>query len=369
MAKKILQIIPTLVRGGAEKQMTLLSLGLPKDKFDVEVCALSGDGPYRQPLEDAGIPLHFINKKWKLDIGAYFRLKKLIQEIQPDLVHTWIFAANSYGRYAALRSGVKKIIAGERCVDPWKRWHELVIDRYLAKRTHGLVTNSSGVVDFYSSKRIPAEKFTVIPNGIDLPNRRPVGEMRRVLVEAIGLDPQTKLIGCVGRLWPQKRVKDLIWAADLLKCIRDDVHLLVVGDGPLRWRLEKFRDQVEIADRVHFLGEREDAREIISCLDCFWLASDYEGQSNSVMEAMAAGIPVVASDIPGNRDLVLDGETGFLVDVGDRAAFAQKTEAILNDKSLATEFGGYAIERMKSEFSVQKMIDSYVSYYDRLLDS
>ena len=102
MAKKrILQIIPTLVRGGAEKQMTLLATHLPADKFETQVCTLTSDGPYREELEAANIPIHSINKKWKFDIGAYFRLKKLIKELKPDLVHTWIFAANSYGRYAA----------------------------------------------------------------------------------------------------------------------------------------------------------------------------------------------------------------------------------------------------------------------------
>lgn len=368
MAKKrILQIIPTLVRGGAEKQMTLLATHLPADKFETQVCTLTSDGPYREELEAANIPIHSINKKWKFDIGAYFRLKKLIKELKPDLVHTWIFAANSYGRYAAFNSGVKSIIAGERCVDPWKRWHEFAIDRYLAKRTQGIVTNSSGVKDFYEQKGLAPESFTIIPNGISMPDQKPISEMRRVLLEALQLPPETKLIGAIGRLWPQKRYKDLIWATDLLKCIRDDVHLLIIGDGPLRWRLEKFRDQVEIADKVHFLGERPDAKEIASCLDCFWIASDYEGQSNAVMEAMSAGVPVVASDIAGNRDLVIHDETGLLVEVGNRAGFAQMTERILNDPDLATRLSINSIDRMQSEFSIQTMINRYAKYYLELL--
>lgn len=366
-AKRILQIIPTLVRGGAEKQMSLLATGLPKNEFDVHVCLLTSDGPYREVLEQDGIPLHFVNKKWKVDVGAYYRLKKIIKSVEPDLVHTWIFAANSYGRYAALNCSVPHVIAGERCVDPWKRWHEFAIDRYLAKRTDGLVTNSNGVVDFYNSKGIARDRFTVIPNGIVCPDLRPVGEMKRVLLDALDLPHDTRLVGTVGRLWPQKRMKDLIWAADLIKCVRDDVHCLIVGDGPLRWRLEKFRDQVEIADRVHFLGERADAKEIISCLDCFWLASDYEGQSNALMEAMAAGVPSVVSDIPGNRDLVLEGQTGFLIKPGDRAVYAQKTLAILNEPELAERMGKKARQRMESDFTVTQMIDRHAEYYRQLL--
>jgi glycosyltransferase involved in cell wall biosynthesis len=367
VAKRILQIIPTLVRGGAEKQLTLLATGLPQSQYETQVCVLTGSGPYRETLEQAQIPVHEINKNWKLDISAYYRLKKLIKKLKPDLVHTWIFAANSYGRYAALNAGVKKIIAGERCVDPWKRWHEFSIDRFLAKRTNGIVTNSTGVVDFYVGKGIEPGRFSVITNGVERPDLRPVSEMRRVLLDALQLPPETRLIGTVGRLWPQKRTKDLIWAADLLKCIRDDVHLLIVGDGPMRWRLEKFREQVEITDRVHFLGDRPDAQEIISCLDCFWLGSDYEGQSNAVMEAMARGVPVVATKIPGNADLVIDSETGFLVEVGDRAAFAQKTDLLFNDDQLATKMKLSAIERMEADFSIPKMVSRYVDYYDRVL--
>ncbi|MDG2467669.1 MAG: glycosyltransferase [Pirellulaceae bacterium] len=367
MSKKILQIIPTLVRGGAEKQLTTLVTRLPTDQFETHVALLTSDGPYLASLEEAGIPVHSIGKRWKLDIPAYFRLKRLIQDLQPDLVHTWIFAANSYGRLASLKCGIKKIVAGERCVDPWKRWHEFVIDRYLAKRTHGIVTNSSGIRDFYQSNGISAEQFTMIPNGIEIPNLNPVAEMRRALLEALELPPETKLVGSVGRLWKQKRMKDLVWAADLLKCIRDDVHFLVVGDGPERWRLERFRDQVEIGDRFHFLGERADAKELIACLDVFWLASDYEGQSNALMEAMAAGVPVVATDIPGNRDLVVQDETGFLVPLGDRAAFAQRTERILNDASLHMNLSKNAIARMREEFTVEKMVSKYVDYYNGLL--
>ncbi|MEE2642071.1 MAG: glycosyltransferase [Planctomycetota bacterium] len=368
MTSKILQIIPTLVRGGAEKQLTLLATGMNRDRFETHVCLLTDSGPYRETLEEVGIPIHEIGKRRKLDFAAYYRLKKLIRKIQPDLVHTWIFAANSYGRYAALNAGVKKIIAGERSVDPWKRWHELAIDRYLAKRTSGLVTNSRGVVEYYATHGIDADRFTVIPNGIDLPDQQPVEEMRQVLLQALGLPEQTKLVGSVGRLWPQKRIKDLIWAADLIKCSRDDVHVLIIGDGPLRSNLENFQRQVKIEDRVHFLGERPDAREIISCLDCFWLASDYEGQSNAVMEAMAAGVPVVASDIPGNRDLVVDGSTGFLFETGDRAGLAQKTESILNDASIAGKLGENAVERMKSEFTTSRMVAAYEVYYSGLLE-
>jgi len=367
VSKRILQIIPTFDRSGAEKQMTLLARGLPRGEFDVHVCALTRGGPLGEDLREAGLDPVVIGKRWKLDPRAFARLKRHVGRLKPDLVHTWIFAANAYGRAAALASGVKCLVAGERCVDPWKGWTELAVDRYLARRTQRIVAVSPGVRDFYVSKGLPGEKIEVIPNGV--PPSAPSPASRRQVLDELGLPPDARLAGLIGRLWPQKRVKDAIWAADLLKRIRDDVHLLVIGDGPHRDRLRMFRDQVEIRDKVHLLGHRGDVPRLLPHLDVLWSTSAYEGQSNSIMEAMAAGVPVVATDVPGTRDLVVHGETGCLVPVGklSRAAVAAETNAILDDADLARRLGEAGRRRMREEFSVEKMVDRYAALYRVLL--
>ena len=163
---RLLLIIPTLVRGGAEKQLSLLATGLPRDQFEVHVAVLTHSGPLEDMLREAGVPVQVIGKRWKLDPLCYFRLGRHIRAMRPDIVHTWLFAANSYGRQAAFQAGVKHVVAGERCVDPWKSGWQLTIDRALAKRTERIVTNSSGVQDFYVSQGLPAKKFVIIPNGI-----------------------------------------------------------------------------------------------------------------------------------------------------------------------------------------------------------
>ena len=175
------------------------------------------------------------------------------------------------------------------------------------------------------------------------------------------------MIGLVGRLWPQKRVKDAIWAADILKVIRPDVHLLVIGDGPHRRRLQKYRDQVEIRDKVHFLGHRNDVPHLLPHFDLLWSTSAYEGQSNTIMEAMAAGVPVVATDIPGTRDLVVTDQTGYLVPLGNRAAFSKRTNDILNDADLANSLGQAGRQRVLEQFSAEKMIDQHAELYRELL--
>ena len=358
---RILFIIPTLVRHGAEKQLSILAPALTQEGFDVHVCALTRGGPYESTLRAAGIPVTVIGKSWKFDPLAYRRLKSRIATLQPDVVQTFLFAANSYGRAAALSVGVKKIFGSERCVDPWKQWHELAIDRYLAKRTQAVVVNGSGVRVFYMSRGIPSEKIQIIPNGIGPTRSSDV--TREELLKEFGLPVGTRLIGAVNRLWPQKRVKDLIWAADLLKVVRDDVHLLIIGDGPHRARLERYRDKVQIRDRVHFLGARDDVARLMPHFDCLWLGSEYEGMSNAVMEAMACGVPVVASDIPGNRDLIIHSETGYLFPVGGRADIARHTNRLLDDASLAKRLGVAARERVLSEFSVERMVGAYRDLY------
>jgi glycosyltransferase involved in cell wall biosynthesis len=209
MTKRILQIIPTLDRAGAEKQLCLLAEGLPRDEFDVHVCALTRGGPLEGRLAGAGVPLTVIGKRWKLDVSAFWRLKEYVARLKPDLIHAWMFAANTYGFAAARACGVRHFVVGQRCVDPWKSRLQLVVDRALARRCDRVVVNSEGVRDFYVEHGTPADRVCVIPNGVVIPD--PPGTTRRQLLAELELPEDSRLVGLVGRLWPQKRVKDAIW--------------------------------------------------------------------------------------------------------------------------------------------------------------
>ena len=366
MKRRILQIISTLDRAGTEKQMGLLARGLPGDEFDVHVCALSRGGPLAEELVAAGLQVTTIGMRWQIDPQAYWRLRRHVARLQPDLIHTWLGAADAYGNRAARACGVRWLVAARQYVDPWKGWTELAVDRYLARRSSVVVANSPSVRDFYVHHGLPAEKFRVISGGV--PSAEPSGTTRRQLLAELGLPQRSRLIAVVGRLRPRKRIKDAIWAADLLKVIRDDVHLLIIGDGPHRDRLYRFRDQVVIRDKVHFLGHRSDVPRMMPHFDVLWSTSGCEGQSGAIMEAMAAGVPVVATDIPGTRDLVVPGKTGYLVPPGDRAAVARHTNRLLDDAGLARQLGEAGRRRMPSEFSVEKMIRRHAELYRRYWD-
>lgn len=362
---RVLQIIPTFDQAGAEKQFSLLCCNLPGDEFEVHACALTRTGPYEEMLRSHNVPVTIIGKRAKIDPFAYWHLRQLITRLKPDVVQTWLFAANSYGRAAAVSCRVPVVIGSEQCADPWKRWFELAIDRRLARRSARIAVNGTGVRDFYLRAGIAADKFVLIPNGIE-PHPKSL-LLRTDLLNQLKLPPQSRLVATIARLWPQKRVRDIIWAAELLTIARDDVHVLIIGDGPERAALERFRDQVQLQDRVHFLGHRNDVVQIIEHLDILWLASGFEGMPNVLMEAMAAGVPVVATDIPGNRDLIRNNGTGFLVPVGDSAAIASHTFQILEDPSSRSDLRQAAQREMLEKYPVKNMVDQHAALYRELL--
>lgn len=364
MTIRLLLLIPTLDRSGAEKQFALLASRLPRDEFEVHVAALTRGGPYEADLQAADVPLTILHKRWKCDPFAYARLRRLLAEFQPDILHTWLFAANAYGRLAAGKNPSFKTIVSERCVDTWKSGWQLSLDRRLAPRTSALIGNSNSVADFYRQQGFPADRLEVISNGIDIPSATNID--RDEILAEFNIPPGAKVVGFVGRLARQKRVKDLIWSMQLLRQLTDNVYFLIIGNGPERARLEELTRQLQCNDVTRFAGHRDDADRLIGLLNVFWLASDFEGMSNSLMEAMAAGVPAVAANIPPNRELLVDGETGYVVRVGDSVGFAQFADRILADNELAAQLGNASRKRMQSHFSIDNMVGQHVELYRRI---
>ncbi len=360
-------LVPTLDQSGAEKQLTLLACRLPREEFDVHVVALTRGGPFADELAKHGVRLTVLGKRWKFDPVALWRLRKLIAAEQPDIVHTWLFAANAYGRLVIGRrmKPRPKLIVSERCVDVWKAGWQLWLDHKLIERTDRLVGNSVAVGEFYQSIGYPADRITVIPNGIDIPEPTPID--RDAVLAELEIPRGSPVIGFVGRMAKQKRVDDLVFAMALVAILQPEPHLLLIGDGPERDKLMKFARDIDIDHHTRFTGHRADAAHLLRIMDVFWIASDFEGQSNSVMEAMAAGLPVIASDIPPNRELVIDGETGFLVKVGDRVGFQQFADRLLADPELARRLGDAGRERMRQHFSIDNMVAAHARLYREVL--
>lgn len=367
MSPRVIQLellIPTLVQSGAEKQLALLATGLPREEFDVHVTCLTSGGPYESMLRDAGIPLKILAKKFQFDPLAFFRLRNHLRERHPDILHTWLFAANSYGRMALPQGTPTRVIVSERCVDSWKSW-QLRVDRQLVSRTDCLIGNSQAVVDFYRPMGYSDSQLRVISNGVEVPPEPK--QTRSAFFQELRLPEGSQIAVFVGRLAPQKRVSDLLWAMQLLRQAEPRAHLLIVGDGPLRASLEQLARELEVSTHVRFLGHRHDAASLLHHADVVWLASEYEGMSNSLMEAMACGKPIVATAIPPNQELIQHGVHGELVNVGDSAGFAQYTLKLWTESELATRLGTAARERVETELSVSNMIERHVKLYRELM--
>jgi glycosyltransferase involved in cell wall biosynthesis len=354
--QRILHVIDTLDRSDTSQQLGLLARELPPDEFETHVCALHHGGPLGEVLTRAGIPLRTCGRRWSADPLAFWRLVRHLKEVQPDVVIGWQALGRAYTA-AAARRGIRRWVAVWREIEAQSGPFGRTVDRYAGCRASAVVAANDSIRDDCAAWGIAAGKIHVVPGGTGKP-ASPAATRGQIL-ERLGLPPSSRLIGWADRLLANRGGKDAIWGADLLKVIRDDAHLLMFGSGPHRDRLIRFRGQVEIADRVHFLGDRGDFDEILPHLDQFWSTRRLAGQPQAVLQAMAAGVPVVATDLPGIRDVITHDVTGYLVAPGHRAGIARWADYLLNHAAAAAGIGAAGRARMETEFSAEKMVERW----------
>jgi glycosyltransferase involved in cell wall biosynthesis len=360
----VLQLIPTLDQSGAEKQMVLLATGLPRNRFRVEVATLTRLGPLEAELTAAGISVTAIGKHLRFDPIALARLAQFLKVKAFDVVQTWLFAANTYGRVASRIIGVPVVVVAEMAVDLWKGRVDRFIDRRLASWCDCVVGNSKAVVNFYRELGVPDDRLVMIYSGIGDIEPPPVD--LRALRSSFGFEEQAPLILFAGRLAEQKRVDDLLKALDLLQHIRPDARTLIAGDGPLRSRLLETATSYHLNGRVRFLGHRNDLPHLVAGSDLVVLPSAYEGLPNVLLEAMRFRKPVVATAAPGTTEVVIDGETGLLVPIGKPTMLARAMRDILHDQALACRLGEAGRARVNVAFRADTMIALFAELYENL---
>jgi glycosyltransferase involved in cell wall biosynthesis len=259
-----------------------------------------------------------------------------------------------------------KFVAGHYRIDRYKPAWEWAIARRLGERAARFVTNSEAVREWHTQMGLPAEKFEIVPSCIAPARASDVS--RETLLHELGLPADAKLIGVVGKLLPEKRTKDLIWAADLLRVLHNNLRLLVIGDGMLRSQLEEYAWSASDLDHIRFLGEGGDLWRIMPHLDVLWNGGENVAQSATILEAMAAGVPVIASDTPVNREVVADGETGYLIPPGTRAgraARARLTDQIFTNAESAAKLAEASRRRALQSFAAESAVAKYCDLYQR----
>lgn len=364
MRVNILYIIWSLGLGGAERVVINLAKGLDKARFNPMVCCLNEAGEFAAELESAGIKVIALHKKSKADITVIAKLITVITENNIQIVHTHLWGANFWGRIAAKFAKVPVIIATEHNVDIWKSGLNFILDRLLARISDKIIAVSQSVKGFYIKQGIPAGKIEVIYNGISLDPRCSILDARK----SFGLSDGESLLAVVGRLVEQKGHRYLFEALSMLNG-RRKVKLLVIGDGPEQQRLADSVQRLGLGAKIIFTGLRKDVREFIRGIDILVLPSLREGLPVAALEAMAAGKPVIATNVGGTPELISDGETGLLVKPADPLALSGALEKLLSDRQLAQTMGERGRKRVENYFSLAKMINETEKLYEECLSS
>ena len=364
MTKRIVHVVDSLDRCGAVGQLALVAGGLPADAFDQHVVSLGG-GPVADELRAAGVPVTIVPARWSTDPFALRELCRHLSHVRPDLVHTWRLEASLLGRLAACWAGVARWVDTRRNLPGYAQWLPRMVDRCLASRTDRYVVNTAAMREACVEYGLPAEKIAVIRCGVEPAESS--GPTHADLLAELGLPDGDRLIGVVGPLVSHKRIKDLIWYFELIYVLHQDVRLLVIGDGPQRRQLERLTRLLGSEDRVLFLGERDDMPQLLAGLDMVWHGSDRAAQASAILEAMAAGRPVVATDTPAHREWITPDETGMLVPVGGRAEYGRATDLLLTDAALGERLGEAARRRVLADFTARQMVEQHSELYRAIL--
>jgi len=358
---KICYVIGTLEIGGAEKQLLKLVENIDKKIFSPVVIALRG-GALKEEFEKA-VKLVVIGKRWKIDPFFFFKLILVIKKEKPDILHTFMFTSNTWGRLAGLLSCTPVIISSERCVDIWKKWYHKLIDKFLLLFTKKVVANSSSVKNFYiKTEKIPDDKIEVIYNGIDIKQFENISYSKEKK-EEFNIEKAEFIIGTGGRFTEQKGFIYLIEAIPEVLKIIPECFFIFVGDGPLRRNFEKVVEKLNIKYKAAFTGYRKDILEIFSICDLIVVRSLFEGMPNVILEAMTLKKPVIGTNIPEIKELISDGENGLLVPVRNSKSIVDAIILLLKNQSSREKMGKKGYEIVKEKFSLEVMVKKYEKLY------
>jgi sugar transferase (PEP-CTERM/EpsH1 system associated) len=367
---RVCHVIYRFDTGGLENGLVNLINRMDVGRFEHAVVCVDGTGPFSERITRPGVPVLQLHKRPGFEVDFYRRAWRAFRSLRPDLLHTRNTAALD-AIAAARLAGVRTVLHGEhgRTADDPRGLnprHNL-LRRLHAPLVRRFTTVSSDLASWLEGTvGIPRRKIEVLMNGVDVECFCPGPVDRRAVLPAI---PDTAVIvGTVGRL---DRVKGHGVLVDAVARLKTDpghpVHLVIVGDGPERFALEQRIHAAGLAEIVHLVGVRHDVAPLLRTFDIFCLPSLAEGISNTVLEAMATGLPVVATAVGGNPELVADGETGRLVAAGDPDPLAAGLRLLIEDDGLRRQWGLAARRQACGSFSLEAMVRRYEACYTEVV--
>lgn len=352
--------------GGVERRLLSLLPRLRALGWVVSVLCIREAGQMAPLFERAGIPVAVIPFRSRWSPRSLNELARRLRRDRVDIVHTHMYRCNTSGTVAARLAGVKAVISNVHNVNEWDSPKQLLVDRLLARCKDKIIAVSEGVRQNYLDRtRICPAKVITIHNGVDLkPFQDAVFEP--ALAAELGVEEGERVVAVFARLVEQKRHVDfLAMAADVLKVL-PNVKFLIAGKGKLRSELEQKAAELGISRQVIFAGHRDDVPRLLALTDVVVMCSEKEGFSNSVLEAMAAGVPVVATDVGGNAEALVDFESGFIVPPRRPDVLTKKVLALLTDQVLHKSISSKAQDRA-SLFSIERMCEKTDRLYTALL--
>lgn len=355
---RVMFVITSMPVGGAETLLVELVRRLDRDRFAPELCCLKHFGPLGRVLA-AEVPAHTGLLAHKYDLAVLVRLVRLMRRRRIDAVVTVGTGGDKmfWGRLAAWLGGVPVIVSALHSTGLPDRveWP----NRLLAPLTDAFVAVAEPHGRYLAEHEgCPAGKVHVIPNGVDVekfhprwPGRRLQGELR--------LEADVPVAGIVAALRPEKNHELFLRAAAMVRQRLPRARFLIVGDGPQRQRLESLARELELAQAAQFLGTRRDVPELLALIDVVLLTSHMEANPISILEAMAAEKPVVATRVGSVAEAVVDGRTGYLVTPGDPRQTADRVVELLGDRERAAAMGRAAREQVIARWSVRRTVEGY----------
>ena len=350
----------SLEMGGLEKMLYEFVASVDRSRFDITVCCLKECGYYRRPLEQLDVPVYEKLLRHRFDVGAFARLRRVIESREVDVVLTFAHPNTVIFSWAALTRGLiggfSVFFHATGAADGGR-----LVPGYLRPMLHEadalVAVGESHRRYLVEREKLPAARTVVVYNGVDVARFAP-GDPPPGLRESLGIPTGARVVTIVASLKPLKR-HDLFLRAVASMRSRHAVHAVIVGDGPSRAGLERSARDLGIENSVTFTGVRDDVRDILRATDVSVLCSDTEAFPVSILEALACGVPVVATDTGSVHEVLSDGVNGRVVPRGDASALAAAVGQLLSNPLQANEMGASGRARVADRFSLGAMVCGY----------
>jgi len=375
MTPSILQVIDSFHQGGTERQAVQLTRMLHETgRYTVHVACLTNEGILKHDVERLGLgPIHAFPTVsfYHPSIGRQIaRFVRVLRQLKIDLVHTHDFYTNILGMAGATLAGVPVRIASRRETDPGRTAAQRWVERRAFDAAHRIVVNADAIGADLVARGVPAAKIRTVYNGLDPARFRVTTGTRRDRLAAFGIPANRRVVTILANLWlVLKDHPTFLRAAAIVRAAAPDTAFVVAGEGTLLEPLRQLATDLGIADHVYFIGRCQNVADLLSVTDVGVLSSVSEGFPNVLVEYMAAGLPVVTTDVGGAREAVSDGRTGFVVPPRDAEAMAARILRLLHDADERRTMGARAQQMAWEKFSCAAQLAGVEQLYEQLFDA